>query len=205
MGLLTRFIRGGGRDLVETAILALLIFFLVRASVQNFKVEGSSMDPSLDHGEFILVDKVSYTKFGLGPLEKLIPFVDSGDDGFLFRGPQRGDVVVFEAPLAEGRDFIKRVIAIPGDTVEVRSGAVIVNGRVLEEPYIARPASYSWPSNGGPALVPDRQYFVLGDNRDNSSDSHVWGFLPEGNIIGRALFSYWPFREIGPAPNEDLN
>lgn len=194
--------RGAGRDIVETAILALLLFLAVRSTVQNFKVEGFSMDPSLENGQYILVDKLSYTTRGLGPLEKLIPFVDSDDDGFLFQGPKRGDVIVFEAPIAAGRDFIKRVIAVPGDTVEVRNGAVIVNGKELAEPYLKHPGTYSWPADGsGAATVPPGHYFVLGDNRDNSSDSHIWGFLPKKNVVGRAWLSYWPRSAVGLAPH----
>lgn len=201
---MTRFFRSTGRDIVETAILALLLFLAVRSSVQNFKVEGLSMYPSLSDGEYILVDKVSYGTFGLGPLERILP-VNSNDDGFLFRGPQRGDVIVFVAPGTEDRDFIKRVMAIPGDTVEIRNGVVIVNGEPIQEPFIERPGSYSWPPNGGgPVTVPSRQYFVLGDNRNNSSDSHIWGFVPADRIIGKALVSYWPFSNLGPAPNHQL-
>ncbi|HWO93530.1 MAG TPA: signal peptidase I [Dehalococcoidia bacterium] len=201
----SRFMRGAGRDLIETAILALLIFFAVRSAVQNFKVEGFSMDPSLENGEYILVDKVSYGVFDLGPLERFIPFVDSGDDGFLFEGPQRGDVIVFEAPIAEGRDFIKRVIGVPGDQIEVRDGVVYVNGQAIDEPYITHKGSYDWPADGsGPATVPDKHYFVLGDNRDNSSDSHIWGFLPADKVVGRAWVSYWPTSSIGLAPHHAI-
>lgn len=198
--------RNAGRDIVETAILALLIFLAVRSTVQNFKVEGYSMDPSLNNGQYILVDKLSYTTVGLGPIGRFVPFINSNDDGFLFQGPQRGDVIVFEAPVAPGRDFIKRVIALPGDTVQVKSGTVFVNGQPLHEPYLTHPGSYTWPiDRTGPVTVPSQQYFVLGDNRDNSSDSHIWGFLPEKNIIGKAWISYWPLPTIGLAPNRAPN
>jgi signal peptidase I len=200
--LFVRFLRTTGRDIIETAILALLIFLAVRSTVQNFKVEGFSMDPSLSDGQYILVDKFSYTTMGLGPVEKVIPFIDSKDDGYLFSGPKRGDVIVFKSPISEGRDFIKRVIGLPGDTVEVRAGTVIVNSRPVDEGYVTHKGSYNWPLEGnGPSVVPDDQYFVLGDNRDNSSDSHIWGFLPKDNIIGRAWISYWPFSTIGLAPH----
>lgn len=197
--------RGAGRDFIETAILALLIFLAVRSAVQNFKVEGSSMDPNLVNGEFIIVDKLTYGTFSLGPLEDVIPWVNSDDDGFLFRGPQRGDVIVFRAPIDEQRDFVKRVIAVPGDTVQVQQGVVVLNGKPLTEPYLTHRGSYTWPADGsGPMTIPERQYFVLGDNRDNSSDSHIWGLLPAGNIIGRALISYWPADAFGLSPHEDL-
>ena len=197
-----RFLRTTGRDIIETAILALLIFLAVRSSVQNFKVEGFSMDPSLGNGEYILVDKVSYSTMGLGPIEKVVPFLNSKDDGYLFAGPKRGDVIVFQSPISKDRDFIKRVIGLPGDTVEVRAGTVVLNGQPLNEDYIVHKGTYNWPVEAnGPATVPQDQYFVLGDNRDNSSDSHIWGFLPRANVIGRAWVSYWPFSTIGLAPH----
>ena len=196
--------RTTGRDIIETAILALLIFMAVRGAVQNFKVEGFSMDPNLANGQYILVDKFSYSTFGLGPLEKVLPFVDSGDDGYLFRGPRRGDVIVFRAPESPGRDFIKRVIGLPGDSIQIKEGAVLINGQRLDEPYITHTGTYSWPTNGsGPVTVPAGFLFVLGDNRDNSSDSHIWGLLPEENIVGRAWVTYWPFSSLGLAPNHN--
>ena len=197
--------RSTGREVIETAILALLIFLAVRSTVQNFKVEGLSMYPSLTDGQYILVDRVTYTRLNLGPLESVIPFMNSSDDGFLLRGPQRGDIVVFAAPGVEGRDFIKRVIGMPGDTVEILNGAVIVNGEVLDEPFLSNHGSYTWPlDERGAVTVPHGNYFVLGDNRDNSSDSHVWGFVPADRIIGRALLSYWPFSTAGMAPHHTL-
>ena len=162
------------------------------------------MLPTFENGEYILVDKVSYSRFSLGPLEQIIPFVNSKDDGYLFAGPRRGDVVVFIAPGTTDRDFIKRIMAVPGDTVEVRNGVVVVNGQPQSEPFIQQPAAYSWPADGRPQTVPEDQYFVLGDNRNNSSDSHVWGFVPADSLIGRALVSYWPRSAIGLAPNYDL-
>lgn len=197
--------RTTGREIIETAILALLIFMAVRSTVQNFKVEGLSMYPSLNDGQYILVDRLSYSRTGLGPLESILPFLNSDDDGFLFKGPQRGDVVVFRAPGAEERDFIKRIIGVPGDTIEILNGQVIVNGETLKEPFILNHANYTWPLDGrGPVTVPPGQFFVLGDNRTNSSDSHVWGFVPADHIIGKALISYWPFSAIGMAPHHRL-
>lgn len=201
---MSRFFRTAGQDFIETAILALLLFLAVRTTVQNFKVEGISMFPTLENGEYILVDKLSYSRFSLGPLEQVIPFVNSRDDGYLFAGPQRGDVVVFVAPGTTDRDFIKRIMAVPGETVEIRNGVVLVNGQPLSEPFIANMAAYSWPAGGRPQTVPQGQYFVLGDNRNNSSDSHVWGYVPADQIIGRALVSYWPRSAIGLAPNYRL-
>ncbi|HEY9750001.1 MAG TPA: signal peptidase I, partial [Allocoleopsis sp.] len=114
--------------------------------------------------------------------------------------PHRGDIVVFDPPLqlqtqgySKEQAFIKRVIGLPGQTVKVRQGKVYVDDQPLSEPYIAEPPAYEW----GPEQVPEGQFFVMGDNRNNSNDSHIWGFLPKQNIIGRALWRFWPFSRVG--------
>jgi signal peptidase I len=197
-----RRMRGLGvllREAAETVILAVLIFLFVRAVVQNFQVEGTSMQPTLQNGWYLLVNKAVYFEINLETAHKFIPFVDPGDDPtrYLFRSPQRGDVIVFRNPMVgEGQpeqDFIKRIIGEPGDVVEVREGTVFINGRPLEEPYIAAKPTYTCP----PRVVPDGYYFVLGDNRNLSSDSHIWGPAPKGNIIGMAFVTYWPFDIFG--------
>jgi signal peptidase I len=182
------------RDVIETVILALLIFLAVRAAVQNFRVEGQSMEGSLHSGEYILISKATYFKVNLGFLD-FLPFYDSGDnpEHYVFRPPERGDVIVFRFPEDPSRDFIKRIIAEPGETVEIKDGLVYIDGKYLREPYITNRGHYSY----GPETVPPDQYFVLGDNRNNSFDSHVWGMLPEENIIGQAWLSYWPFSSFG--------
>jgi signal peptidase I len=182
------------RDLIETVILALLIFVGVRAMVQNFRVEGSSMEGTLHDGQYILVNKAIYFKVDLGFLD-FLPFFDAGDNPVhhIFRAPRRGDVVVFRFPNQTDRDFIKRIIGEPGDTVEVKDGLVYVNGGVLKEDYILERPNYTF----GPEVVPDGEYFVLGDNRNNSYDSRSWGFVPEEDIVGRAWVSYWPLSNFG--------
>jgi signal peptidase I len=192
-----------GWELVQTLVLAALIFFAVRAMAQNFRVEGSSMEPGLHHGQYLLVNKAIYAKINLRQLSKFIPFVDPGDnpERYLFRPPSRGDVVVFRFPGDPSRDFIKRVIGVPGDSVEVKAGQVFVNGVPLEEPYIKNHGRYDYELS----YVPDGHYFVLGDNRSNSYDSHVWNFLPEENIIGRAMLSYWPLANFGGVGNRTID
>jgi signal peptidase I len=191
------------REFVETFVLALLIFLAVRATLQNFRVEGSSMDPVLHNGQYLIVNKAIYTRINLKSISRIIPFIDAGDSPvrYLFRAPRRGDVVVFRFPGNPDRDFITRIIGEPGDTVEVRDGTVYINGGPLDEPYITSKPTYTY----GPAEVPPKQYFVLGDNRNNSYDSHVWGFLPEENIIGQAWLSYWPKADWGLILNKDLS
>jgi signal peptidase I len=193
------------REAAETVILAVLIFLFVRGVVQNFQVEGSSMQPTLQNGWYLLVNKAIYFEINLENVHKFVPFVDPGDDPtrYLFRSPQRGDVIVFREPgIPEGqpdRDFIKRIIGEPGDVVEVRDRTVFINGRPLEEPYISEPPDYTCP----PRRVPDGYYFVLGDNRNFSSDSHVWGPVPKENIIGMAFVTYWPSDIFGLIDHND--
>lgn len=192
-----------GVELVQTLLLALLIFFFVRAMAQNFRVEGSSMEPGLHDGQYLLVNKAVYFKVNTNTLAKYLPLIHKSEtpERFLFRGPRRGDVVVFRYPRDPSRDFIKRVLAVPGDSVEIKNGEVYVNGNTVDESYIANPASYDLPLE----VVPEGNYFVLGDNRNNSFDSHVWGFVPEGNIIGEAMLTYWPLKNFGGAGNRSLS
>jgi signal peptidase I len=166
--------RGVVRELLETAVLTVAIFLVVRVALQNFKVEGDSMSPNLHNSEYILVNKVDY----------------------MIGKPSRGDIIVFHANPA-GRpdaDFIKRVIGLPGETVAVHNDFVWVNGKKLIEPYIDkfhRP-TYDYT----PHKIPPNDYFVLGDNRNDSQDSHLWGYLPKHYIIGKAWVSYWPIRDL---------
>jgi len=196
-------LRRAGWELTQTLVLAALIFLAVRAMAQNFRVEGSSMEPGLHDGQYLLVNKAIYFKINLDKLSKYLPFVDAGDQPqrYLFRGPKRGDVIVFRYPRDPDRDFIKRVIAMPGDTVRIDKGEVYVNRARLMEPYIDDEPRYDFSEQ----VVPPRSYFVLGDNRNNSFDSHAWGFVPEENIIGQAVLSYWPLEEWGGVGNKTIN
>jgi len=191
-----------GRELVETLLLALLIFLAVRSAVQNFKVEGDSMFPSLENGQYIIVNKLAYAQIDLSKFD-WIPFFDAGNSPVhhLFGTPDRGDVIVFQSPTNPDRDFIKRVIGVPGDTVEIRSGVVYVNGEPLVEPYIT--GRTGCPC--GPWVVEPGTFFVMGDHRNNSSDSRVFNAIPEKSIVGKALFSYWPLSEVGLAPNHSVS
>ncbi|NLJ80621.1 MAG: signal peptidase I [Firmicutes bacterium] len=169
------------REYVESlAIAIVLALFIITFIAQSFLVEGSSMEPSLHHGQRLLVEKVSY-RFG---------------------EPQRGEIIVFKYPGDRRRKFIKRVIGVPGDEVLIKNGFLYINGVRLEEDFINGPTygSYSAPSHG-PLSVPLDHYFVLGDNRRNSDDSRYpdVGFIPKKEIVGRALFVYWPLTQIGLA------
>jgi signal peptidase I len=163
------------REVVETAIMTLLIFLVVRLAFQNFRIEGQSMEANLHDGQFLIVNKLVY----------------------YLHPPQRGDVVVFHSPENPNKDFIKRVVGLPGEEVEMVDGRVHVNGVPLHEMYIHDPTQRSW----GPEVVGEFEYFVLGDNRSNSSDSRSWGMLDGNSIIGKAWFSYWPPQYLGAVPH----
>jgi len=170
------------REVIETVVLTVLMFLIIRLAVQNFNIDGHSMEPNLHDQELILVDKWTY----------------------LFHTPARGDVVVFQAPPNPSQDYIKRVIGLPGDVVTIKNTTVFVNGTALNEVYV-RPSNQGnpYPSFTN-KVVPQNAYFVLGDNRNGSSDSRDWGCVPRGSIVGRAALVYWPFGEDnnGMLPNE---
>lgn len=158
-------------DVLQTLLLSVVLFLVINAVSARIRVDGTSMEPTLHDGEFIIVNKLAY-KIG---------------------DPQQGDIVVFHFPRDPSQDYIKRIIGISGDKVIIEEGKVYVNGRELVEPYIAAPPAYAnsqWD-------IPEGHLFVLGDNRNNSSDSHTWGTLPMEYVIGKALFVYWPLEEWG--------
>jgi signal peptidase I len=198
--------RSALREVLETIVLTILIFLLVRSVVQNFKVDGHSMEPTLSDGQYLLINKAMYWQVDLQPLSRILPQMGRNSDMSdakvdLFRTPERGDIIVFHAPQSPDRDFIKRVIAVPGERVEIRNRQVFVDGHPLHEPYIKDPPLYDMPST----LVPPNQYFVLGDHRNNSSDSHVWGVVPRENVVGIAWVSYWPPAQWGFITSAVLN
>ncbi len=152
-------------DIVETLILSVILFAVINAVSARIRVDGASMQPTLETGEFVIVNKLAY----------------------MLGSPQVGDVIVFHFPRDPEQEYIKRVIGLPGDKVSVKDGRVSVNGQPLDESYIAAPPAYesTWD-------VPPESLFVLGDNRNNSSDSHNWGAVPLDYVVGKAEFVYWP-------------
>ena len=183
------------REILQTILLTLVLFAGLQGTVQNVRVDGFSMRPTLDEDQYLLVNKLAYSQVGLGNLSRYIPFVDLGDEesSYLFEPPQREDVVVFRFPVDPSRDFVKRVIAVPGNSVEIRNGNVFVNDKALEEPYtLDAPRNITMIEQ---VMGPD-EYFVLGDNRLQSNDSKNWGPVPLENIIGKVWVSYWPLSEI---------
>jgi signal peptidase I len=173
------------REVLETIGLAVLLFLVINIISARVRVDGISMRPTLDDGEFVLINRLAYR---LGTYH-------------------RGDIIVFRPPMYPPQgffrtllglpnisdnyeDYIKRIVGLAGDHVKIAQGVVYINGVELMEPYIAAPPNYD-----GEWDVPKGELFVLGDNRNNSSDSHAWGFLPENNILGKAVLVYWPFKD----------
>jgi signal peptidase I len=152
-------------DVLETLVLSALLFVAINAISARIRVDGFSMEPTLHNGEFVIVNRLAY---------------QLGD-------PDRGDVIVFHYPRDPAQEYIKRVIGLPGDRVKISNGQVLVNDVLVDEPYIAAAPRYQseWS-------VPQDSLFVLGDNRNNSSDSHNWGPVPLENVVGKALIVYWP-------------
>jgi signal peptidase I len=188
-------------EIAETLLLALVIFLLVRSVVLNFRVEGLSMEPSLDTGQMLLVNRQVYFHFDLNGVLDALPFVERDGERiiYLLHPPQRGDIVVFEPPIGRPeKPYIKRVIGLPGETVSIRDGSVFVDGARLDEPYLGMTAT-NWQGKpeGFELVVPEGHYFVLGDNRNNSTDSRSFGPVSVDDILGKAWLSYWPTNHLG--------
>jgi signal peptidase I len=164
-------------DILETLVLSVLLFVGINAISARIRVDGYSMEPTLHTGEFVIVNRLAYQ----------------------FGSPKIGDVIVFHYPRDPQQEYIKRIIGLGGDTVRVGGGNVYVNGQRLSEPYIAAPPAYqnTWQ-------VPKDSLFVLGDNRNNSSDSHNWGFVPMNYVVGKAIAVYWPPEDWGLITHPDL-
>jgi len=156
-------------EIFQTVIMALVFYFLIDSFFPRVRVENISMKPTLQPGELLLVNKLSYR---LGE-------------------PHHGDVIVFHYPGNPSEDYIKRLIGLPGDQIRVDGGLVYINDQPMDEPYISAPPAYK-----GDWQVPEDSFFVLGDNRNQSSDSHSWGFVPRDNIVGKALIIYWPLDQV---------
>ena len=183
------------KDLLETIALALLIFLALQASVRNYRVELSSMEGTLLPKDRLVVNKLLYFHLDTETIDRLIPFVDIWKDNetvFPFHAPRRAEIIVFRFPNDPSRDFVKRVIGLTGETVSMKRGEVFIDGDRLAEPYLEERDN----DNLAPTLVPPNSYFVMGDNRDGSSDSRHWGPVPLENIVGKVLLRYWPFSEF---------
>ena len=200
------FQKSTGREYFESIVIAVILALFIRTFiVQAFKIPTGSMENTLLIGDHLLVNK-----FMLGPssssLERML---------LPEREPRRGDVIVFKYPEDPSRDFIKRVIGLPGETVEMRNKRIFINGKELTEPYVhflqpptgppelSETTSFDVRENYGPVTVPPDEYFVMGDNRDNSEDSRYWGFLPRDYIKGNAMMVYWSYEATSEDYEQD--
>jgi signal peptidase I len=165
------------RDILETLVLSVILFLVINAISARVRVDGFSMLPTLEDGQFVLVSRLAY-RFGVF---------------------EHGDIIVFNSPVDPDEDLIKRIIGLPGDIIHVENGIVSVNGIPLNESYIAAPPAYS-----GTWEVQEDQLFVLGDNRNDSSDSHAWGPVAEDEVIGKAILIYWPFTDATIITHEKI-
>ncbi len=165
------------RDTLEVVFLALALYLVIQYAVQTVHVLGSSMVGTLHDNDLLVASKISYK----------------------LHAPQRGDIIVFKPPNDDARDFIKRVIAIPGDSLRIVKGVVYINGEVLNEPYLPERWTYNntWPADGSAQVVPPNHYFVMGDNRNHSSDSRTFGFIELNSILGKAELRIWPLDAVG--------
>jgi signal peptidase I len=182
-------------EIVETLLLAVLIFFAVRLVVLNFRVDGLSMEPTLDTGQMLLVNRLVYVHFDAYTLVDWLPAVEHERERIVYplHPPQRGDIVVLHPPVDQGKPYIKRVIGLPGERISIHDGAVYINGERLQEDYLGSLAT-SWSGAIGQQeiTIGDGQVFVMGDNRGNSTDSRVFGAVDIDELIGKAWISYWP-------------
>lgn len=176
-------------DIIEVVVFAVAIFLFVYLLIlRPHKIKGSSMEPNFPDKEYLLTEKVTY----------------------YLEAPKRGDVIVFKPPISEEDEFIKRIIALPGETVSVMNGRLYINGKLLSESYLDSnlvTAGGNFLSEGEKVTVPNDEYFVAGDNRPHSSDSRTWGFVTKKRISGRAWLIYWPPKQAGfiPKINYALN
>ena len=170
-------------DIIETIVIALAIFLLVYILlVQPHRVSGDSMLPNFENGELILTDKLTYK----------------------FTPAKRGEVIVFKAPPDKKKDFIKRIIGLPGETISISDGKVLINKQVLDENYlppVTQIATGSFLKTGEERQIPANSYFVMGDNRSHSFDSREWGFLKREDVVGKAWVIYWPLTRLSPVPS----
>lgn len=171
-------------DILEVFVTSFAIFLFVYLLIlQPHKIKGNSMEPNFHDGEYLLTDKLSYR----------------------FKEPARGDVIVFKPPVSQEDEYIKRIIALPGETISIKNGKFYINGKMLIENYI--PSSIytkgkTFLPNDKEITVPQGSYFVAGDNRESSSDSRYWGFITKGDISGKAWFIYWPIKSMGIIKSE---
>ncbi len=183
------------REALDAATLFIVVFAALHFSVQNIRIDGMSMNPTLVNEQHIIVSKLAYVGLNLAALKRFIPFGDESEDHgslLMSQTPNYGDMIAFLYPEDPSREFVKRVIGLPGDYIEIDRGQVIRNGKPLDEPYVVNADMRSFER----VWVPADSVYVLGDNRPVSSDSRSWGAVEDQFVIGRAWLSYWPSDRI---------
>ena len=179
------------REIYQLVVVGLSIWVVLSVTIQNYRVSGISMDPYLSAGDYLIVDKFNYLYLEGDILDRIIPFKGIFDDtqySFEMNAPKRGDIVVFQYPLDDKQYFVKRVIGMPNETVTIEDGSIYINGYELIEPYLLD-VNYSFEHQ---YYIGEDEYFVLGDNRNNSNDSRHWGAVHRNQILGEVLYKYWP-------------
>lgn len=191
--------------MLETLIIVAMVYFGFRAILLPYQVNGLSMNPYLDNGERIFVSRVSYTHLDTNDLWNLLPWEDREGENlvYLFDPPARGDIIVLHPPYASDEPYIKRVIGLPGETIRFRNGSVLIDGVPLQEDYIEAGITSCSRATWCEMTVPENAVFVLGDNRQDSTDSRVFGPVAYDHIIGQAIFASWPVEKIGPVSAPD--
>ena len=187
-----------GREIIEAVVLAAVVFLLLQTTVRNFRVDGSSMDPTLVDGQYLLVNRLVYLNVDLDRLSRIVPFWSADEDSsrHAIHAPRRGEIIVFEFPDRNPnnakKDFVKRVVGLPGETIRMHNGEVFVNEELLEEPYLTDKDN----SNAPEITLGEGEYYVLGDNRGQSNDSRAWGAVPKENVRGKVWMVYWPAPQV---------
>jgi signal peptidase I len=178
------------KGLLEVLVVVAVVYLTLTYGVQNIRVSGSSMEPTLHDADYLLANKLVYLRFNPDSLRKWLPFMNVEGDSpvFAFHPPNQGDVIIFSREDSSSGYFVKRVVGVAGDVVEIKRGQVYINGLALDEPYITSASRDSVSA----LRIPPESYYVMGDNRNASTDSRAWGPIPQETIIGQAWVSFWP-------------
>jgi signal peptidase I len=191
---------------VELSVVVLAVLFGLRLVVMPFAVDGASMDPYLEDGEHLVVNRLAYAEANLTSWMNVLPGIDVGEgDTVSFGHPKRGDIVVLNPPVHSDSPYVKRVIALPGETIGFRDGLVFVDGQPLTEPYIDGATTFCSNTRWCSLTVPADSVYVLGDNREHSSDSRAFGPVKIAAIVGKVFFTNWPADRFGPVRSPDYD
>ena len=193
------------REIMELLLIVLIVFGGTRLFLLPYQVDGASMTPYLANGEHLFVNRTAYAHIDLNDIINVLPGEDraSTNEFYPFSQPQRGDVIVLTPPVVSNDPYVKRVIGLPGETVSFYDGLVFIDGEPLTESYIEGAITTCRHGPWCAVTVPMDSVYVLGDNRQNSSDSRVFGPVHESSIIGKAIFSNWPLSKLGPIEHPD--